>query len=155
MLRRSLLVAVRRGWPFLTAVPLLVAAVLLWPAGQPQHGAAVVAEAADLRRDLLMVAAGADDAAASGGSAMLDGAVADLESGQRSLSGDAGRLLGRAEAGAAMAALGVAIDELVEAAQAYAGGVGTIGAGGPAYTAASLALDDLIDELVSGTDAAR
>ena len=152
MVRPSLSFAARWAWPALATVALLAAVFLLRGLEQNDRGAATVAEAGRLRQSLLRVAAGADEAMASGDATGLEAATADLHASYQALSASTAGVLSAEAAGRHLMVLGPAIQELADAAAAYASGGGSAGAGGSAFTTASLAVDQLVDALAREVD---
>ncbi len=152
MVRPSLSFAARWAWPALATVALLAAVFVLRGMDQNDRGAATVAEAGRLRQSLLRVAAGADEAMATGDATGLETATADLNASYQALSASIAAVLSAEAAGRHLAVLGPAITELADAAAAYASGGGSAGAGGSAFTTASLAVDELVDTLALEVD---
>ncbi len=152
MVRPSLSFAARWAWPALAAVALLAAVFLLRGLDQNDRGAATVAEAGRLRQSLLRVAAGADEAMATGDTTGLEAATTDLHTSYQALSASMAAVLSAEATGRHLVTLGPAITELADAAAAYASGGGSAGAGGSAFTTASLAVDELVDALALEVD---
>ena len=152
MVRPSLSFAARWAWPALAAVAVLAAVFVLGGLDQNDGGAATVAEAGRLRQSLLRVAAGADEAMATGDATGLEAATDDLDASYQALSASIAAVLGAEVTGRHLAVLGPAIAELADAAAAYAGGGGSAGAGGSAFTTAALAVDELVDALALEVD---
>ncbi len=138
--------------------PVIAGVALLHGAATASGGGAALVDASNLRAALLNVAVAADQARAERDPSIVTTAVSAITSDRATLAADLppGVLTGTVVR--ALAELDRATSALIAAAQQYATGAQSTGAGGAAYTDANHALDTLLSDLaaaIDGTSAAH